>query len=438
MRVCVVGAGYVGTVAAACLAELGHEVVALEVDRRKVERLEKGDPCIHEPGLARLMKRGLKAGRLEFTDDYRRASGVDLALICVNTPPREEGGYDLSPVESASRALCSLSPPPRCIAIKSTVPVGTAARVEEVVLAECGPGGPQVASNPEFLREGRAVEDFLNPTRIVIGVRSDEAACLLKALYRGVDAPIIVTTPETAELVKLAANAFLSTRISFINEIARLCERFGADVEVVAEAIGLDPRIGCHYLKAGIGFGGACLPKDLKFLISLGERVGEEVALLKGVERVNETQPLRAVSMLAKALGGLEGKVVAVLGLTFKPGTDDVRESPALKVARALLDGGARVRAHDPALVGRIADLLPGVAECRTPEEACQGADAMAVLTDWPEYKSLNLAALASKMRGRTLFDGRRLFKPHQARAAGLSYVAIGGGERSPHESRQG
>lgn len=428
MRICVAGAGYVGTVTSACLAKLGHEVIAVEVDKGKVERLRRGDPCIHEPGLEELIEEGLETGRLAFTTDYETASEAEVALICVNTPPNEEGGFDFSPLESVVCSLCSLSVPPKCIAVKSTVPVGTAARLERLVRGVCGPIGPSVASNPEFLREGRAIEDFLNPMRIVIGAREEEAAWLLRALYQGLDAPVIFTTPETAELIKLAANAFLSTRISFINEIARLCEQFGADVEIVAEAIGLDPRIGRHYLKAGIGFGGACLPKDLRFLILLGEKVGEEVLLLKGVERVNETQPLRAVSMLARALGGLKGKTVAVLGLTFKPGTDDLRESPALEVARALIEGGAEVRAHDPATLERIPEVLPGAVACREPEEACKGADAVAILTDWPEYKKLDLPKLASKMRGNVLFDGRRLFDPGEVKAAGLSYIAIGKG----------
>ncbi len=429
MRICVVGTGYVGSVVAACLANKGHKVVGIDVDEEKVRALNKGRAVVFEPGLEELLRRGLEGGRLLFSSDFRKASGASLVFVCVNTPPLGREEFDLSPLEEAVRKLSLLPSPPRAVVIKSTVPVGTTRRLEGMVRDRGRGTRLKFASNPEFLREGKAVEDFLRPLRIVVGTEHREVASLLKGLYADFGAPFILTTPEAAEIIKLAANAFLSTRISFINEIAKVCEHYGVDVEEVAGAIGLDPRIGQHYLKAGIGFGGACLPKDLSMLARAGEVCGEEMPLLRAVESVNQLQPFRAVQKLKKALKGIEGKTIAILGLAFKPGTDDTRESPALKVCSLLLREGARLKVHDPALKGRVREVLPEAEDCPSPEEAWKEADAIALLTDWPEYRKVNFRKASKQMRGKVVFDGRLLFDPDEVRKAGLEYVGLGRGE---------
>jgi UDPglucose 6-dehydrogenase len=422
-RIGIFGAGYVGLVTGACFAELGHEVTVRDVVPEKIEALERGEVPIYEPGLDGLLERN--ADRLRFTLDVKEAvAGADFLYICVGTPPTYSGDADLSAVWTVIDELPgSVGGSRTVVVMKSTVPVGTGEKVRATLdardLRSVG-----YAANPEFTAEGTAVRDFMQPDRIVIGSFEDADGEAVAELHEGVNAPVVRMDVASAEMVKLASNAFLMTRISFINEIANVCEATGADVVKVAEAVGLDHRLGPHFLRAGIGFGGSCFPKDSLALKQLAANSGYHFQLLNAVIEVNELQKRRVIAKLEKHLGGLRGKRVALLGLAFKPHTDDMREAPSLVLASRLIAEGAEVRCWDP--VADASGLLQGFVRCDTPLEAVAGADAAVIVTEWPELAELDLTAVRAAMRTPLLVDGRNFLAPEAAQAAGLVYEGIG------------
>jgi UDPglucose 6-dehydrogenase len=421
VKIAVFGAGYVGLVTGACFAELGHEVVVRDVLTEKIDALRRGDVPIHEVGLADLLERN--RGRLSFTTDVDEAvTDADIVYVAVGTPPLYSGDADLSAVWTVVDEL------PRVerrivVAMKSTVPVGTGKTVRHR-LDERGLENVGYVSNPEFTAEGTAVHDFMNPDRIVIGAFDDGDAEIVAALHEGIDAPVIRCDVASAEMIKLAANAALVTRISFINEIANVCEATGADVLKVAEGIGLDRRIGPSFLRAGIGFGGSCFPKDSLALKQLAANSGYNFQLLNAVIEVNELQKRRVIRKLERKLGPLRGKKVALLGLAFKPGTDDMREAPSLVLAGRLLAEGAQVSAWDPVADGAV--HLDGVEIATSASDALDGADAAVLVTEWPELLDLDWTSAGERMRNRLLVDGRNALDPAALRAAGFEYEGIG------------
>lgn len=426
MRIGVVGTGYVGLVTGACFADLGHDVTCVDVAAEKVEKLRGGQIPIHEPGLDEVVARGLEAGRLRFTTDL--GTGVRFAqfvFICVPTPPAEDGSADLSHVEEAATDIASHIGEYKVVVNKSTVPIGSSRLVERIIRQRL-PAQIEfdVASNPEFLREGSAVFDFMHPDRVVIGTRSERAAGLLTELYRPLGAPLIVTDPATAEMIKYASNAFLATKISYINAIANICDAVGADVKEVALGMGYDARIGFEFLKPGPGFGGSCLPKDSRALIRVAEEHGYDFHILRGVLEVNEAQHRVIASKLERLVGGLAGRTVGAWGIAFKPNTDDVRDSPALAVIRDLLGRGARVRAYDP-VVGE--GLTPaGVERAPGAIEAAEGADALLLLTEWNEFRWLDFARVRDVMARPVVVDARNFLDPHLLRQLGFIYEGVG------------
>ena len=434
-RICIVGgSGYVGLGYAAALADLGNDVVGLDVAADRVAALNRGEPLIYEPGLEELLQRNLAAGRLRFTTDYAEAvPGAEFVFLCVGTPSLSDGDADMRQVRAAAVAIGRhLRPEPgrRTVVVnKSTMPIGSAELVAGLI-AEHAPAGAAfaVVANPEFLREGDAVHDIFSPDRIVLGAGDRAAAEAVAALYAPLGAPILITDPRSAEMVKYASNAFLATKISFINEVARVCERLGADVTVVAEGMGLDPRIGPRFLHAGLGFGGSCFPKDVGALTRMADDAGLHPGLLRAVLEINTDIRRRFVARAEKLLGGLDGRVLAVWGLSFKEDTDDLRESPALDVIAMALERGAGVRAHDPAAMANAARRLPQVTMCASPYEAAEGADAVVVCTPWREFRQVDLGRVATAMRGDLLLDGRNLYDPRAVLAAGLRYEGIGRG----------
>ncbi|GAA3547776.1 UDP-glucose 6-dehydrogenase TuaD [Nonomuraea rosea] len=422
-RVAVFGAGYIGLVTGACLAELGHQVAIRDIAPEKIRLLRSGEVPIYEPGLGDMIVRNKE--RLTFTLDLDEAlDGAEVAYVCVDTPPSASGDADLSRVWAVVKSLEGAAHL-RAVAVKSTVPVGTGSRVRSALDA-AGLAHVGYASNPEFTAEGTAVNDFMHPDRIVVGASDEATAALISDLHEGVDGPIVVMDVRSAEMVKLASNALLATKISFINEIATLCEKTGADVEEVAHAVGLDHRLGSHFLRPGIGWGGSCFPKDSEALRQLANNTGYHLQLLSAVIEVNNLQKRRAVQKLKDELGTLAGARVALLGLTFKPGTDDMREAPSTVLAARLLAEGAEVRCWDP--MGRPADVEPWSSTTRydTPELAMDGADAAIVVTEWPQLKEVDWARAASVMRRPVLFDGRNLLEPAGMRALGFTYLSVG------------
>ncbi len=421
MRVAVFGAGYVGLVTGACLAELGHEVVVRDVVADKIDALRRGEVPIHEEGLDALL--AANSRRLTFTTDVGEAvEDADVVYIAVGTPPMYSGDADLSAVWTVVDELPQVERRV-VVAMKSTVPVGTGRavrhRLDERGLANIG-----YVSNPEFTAEGTAVRDFMQPDRVVIGAFDADDGDVIARLHEGIEAPVVRCDVASAEMVKLAANAALVTRISFINEIANVCEATGADVTTVAEGIGLDRRIGPSFLRAGIGFGGSCFPKDSLALKQLAANSGYNFQLLNAVIEVNELQKRRVIGKLERQLGPLRGKRIALLGLAFKPGTDDMREAPSLVLAGRLLSEGAEVTAWDPVADG--AAHLHGVEIAATALDALDGADGAVVVTEWPELRELDWAAAAERMRGRVIVDGRNLLDPDEMRAHGFDYEGIG------------
>ncbi len=440
MKVCVFGAGYVGLVTSACLADMGNSVVCVDVDERRVRLLQDGGVPIHEPGLDVLIRRNAKAGRLEFTTDAERAvAHGTLVFVAVGTPAGSDGAADIDNVMVAAATVGRHMRDYKVVIDKSTVPVGTARQVHDTIAAELRARGAEipyaVVSNPEFLKEGAAIDDFMRPDRIVVGSDDAQATLLMRALYspfqRNHDRMLVMDV-RSAELTKYAANAMLATRISFMNELALLAERVGADIELVRQGIGSDPRIGTHFLYAGCGWGGSCLPKDVLALRQTADRAGAPLSILAAVQAVNDRQRRLLGDRIVQRLGeDLAGTVVAVWGLAFKPGTDDLREAPSLVLVERLLAHGARVQAFDPvampafeALFGRHERL----SMAGDPYAAVEGADALAVVTEWHEFRSPDFDRLAGVMRRPCVFDGRNLYDPERLRALGFDHTGIGRG----------
>ena len=429
MRVAVVGAGYVGLTAATCFAHLGHDVVCADIDAERIAKLQKGEVPILEAGLPELLAEGLASRRLRFVVRPVDASrDADIVFLCVQTPQGEDGSADLSYVENAVREVAPVLRPHTVVVNKSTTPVGST-RLVQRVLSESGVqvDDVNVVSNPEFLREGQAVRDFLNPDRIVIGCDRPEAAVRVSELYKGVNAPVLVTDPASAEMIKYASNAFLATKVSFINAIANLCEAVDADVREVAIGMGYDARIGFQFLHPGPGYGGSCFPKDVSALLHTAREAGYDFGLLAGVVEANRAQHERMVEKVRSAAGGsLTGVVVGIWGLTFKADTDDLRDSPAMVISRRLLEEGATVQAYDPAAGERAQGLLPGLDLRTDAYEAAHGADVVLLVTEWDEFRWIDFERVASVMRHAAIVDGRNMLDPAALRRRGFTYDAVG------------
>ena len=433
MNVVILGAGYVGLVSGACFAEFGATVTCIDVDEQRVSALANGVIPIYEPGLEDLVKRNLQRAKLCFSTDMAEAvPAADFLFIAVGTPTRRGDGHaDLSHVYRAAEDVAKYLDGYTVVVDKSTVPVGTARQVARII-SEANPVADfDVASNPEFLREGSAIEDFMRPDRVVIGLESKRAEELLRELYRPlnlIEAPVMVTDLESAELIKYASNAFLATKISFINEMSLLCEKVGADVHAVAKGMGLDNRIGKKFLHAGPGYGGSCFPKDTQALIRIAQEHDASCRIVEAAAEVNAAQKARMVSKIRMALGGSEtGKVIAVLGLTFKPETDDMRDAPSLAILPALLDKGASIQAHDPEGMGSARELLPpGVVYMEDATATLEGADAVVLMTEWNQYRGLDLKAAQTKMRGKVFIDLRNVYEPDEMKNAGFDYYCVG------------
>jgi UDPglucose 6-dehydrogenase len=436
MRIAMIGTGYVGLVSGACFSEFGVDVTCVDKDAGKIERLSRGEMPIYEPGLDQLVASNMATGRLRFSPDLKAAvAGADAVFIAVGTPSRRGDGHaDLSYVFAAAAeigdALQQNGNERTVIVTKSTVPVGTGRRVERILQKALPAGRSDVASNPEFLREGSAISDFMRPDRVVIGTESEHARTVLRGLYRPLyllETPIVFTALETAELIKYAANAFLATKITFINEIADLCETVGADVQDVARGIGLDGRIGGKFLHAGPGFGGSCFPKDCQALVRTAEEMKAPLAIVDTVLRVNDARKRSMARRIVEACGGsVEGLTLAALGLTFKPNTDDMRDSPSLAFLPALHEAGARVRAFDPEGIAEAKKLMPELDYCGDPYEAMDGADALILITEWNAFRALDLGRVKRLLRRPIVIDLRNVYRPEEMAAIGLAYHSIG------------
>jgi UDPglucose 6-dehydrogenase len=426
-----IGAGYVGLVSGACFADFGHQVSCIDKDAAKIGALKRGEIPIFEPGLAELVESNVRQGRLEFAAEVSRVGEAEAIFIAVGTPSRRGDGHaDLSFVYQAVREIAPLISSAAVVITKSTVPVGTGDEIENILREKRPDADIQVASNPEFLREGAAIQDFKHPDRIVVGSDDDRARKILAEIYRPLylnAPPIIFVSRRTAELIKYASNAFLATKITFINEIADLCEQVGADVQEVARGMGLDNRIGAKFLHAGPGFGGSCFPKDTSALIKTAHDHGVPLRLVETVSAVNEQRKRAMARKVVQALGGsVRGKTVAVLGLTFKPNTDDTRDSPAIPLITALHDLGAIVRGYDPAGMEQAKPLLPDVRYCRNAYSAAEGADAVVIATEWEQFRALDLARLKGIMMQPVIVDLRNIYRADEMRRAAFHYVPIG------------
>lgn len=443
IRIAVIGLGYVGLPTALGLADLGWPVTGVESDAGKARRIANGEAPFYEPELAERLRCGLDSGKFAVAADADAAlQAATVIVICVGTPRREDGGADLTQIDLAGQAIARNLNGRKLIVQKSTAPVGTADRLREgarfAAAQRCGEPDFDVAVNPEFMTEGAAFRSFYNPDRIVIGADSERAAALLSEMHRPLfertgrapEETLMVTSARTAEIIKHASNAFLAAKISFINMVADLCEASGADVAEVARAVGMDPRIAPAFLRAGVGFGGSCLPKDLSAFIRVGEENGADFSLLREVERVNSRRPARFVERLTNALGGIEGKTVAVWGLAFKPDSDDARDAPSIPIARALIAGGARLRLHDPQAMSEFEGVFPpnppSLVYADSPESAAEGADAVVILTEWDAYRGVDLPGLRPRMANPLILDGRNCLDPAVVRRAGFDYAGVG------------
>jgi len=430
-QICVIGVGYVGVVTGACFADLGNHVIALDVNEQRIENLKKGIMPIYEPGLEELVKRNVQAGRLKFTTDYAEAvKGTEFAFIAVGTPSGVNGEADLQYVAAAAKSIAENMTAPLIIINKSTVPVGTGDWVADIVKrSQPKPIDFSVVSCPEFLREGSAIGDFSQPHRTVLGSTDKEAANKVAQLHLPLRAPIVITDLRTAEMIKYASNAFLATKISFINEISDICEALGADVKEVAAGMGYDARIGRHFLDAGLGWGGSCFPKDVLALAYMAEEAGLDPRILNTVMEVNYERRKTAVDQVAAMLGGdLKGKTIGLLGLAFKPNTDDMRDAPAIDIAQELNTAGATVRAYDPVAMDVARGILPAVEMFKNPYDMAKGCDALMVITEWNEFKQLDLEKVKSVLKSPIIYDGRNIYDPNLMKSLGFTYRGIGRG----------
>jgi len=431
MNICVIGSGYVGLVTGSCFADLGNNVICVDNDKSKIAALKKGKIPIHEPGLEELIKRNAKEGRLSFTD--RLQDGVkksEIVFVCVPTPAKDNGDADLTYVEAVSKEIALSMPSYRLIVEKSTVPVNTGEWVEHTIsVYNKHKIKFDVASNPEFLKEGSAIEDFMNPDRVVVGVKSKKAADILTEIYKPLKAPIVITDIKSAEIIKHASNSFLATKISFINSIANICEKTGADVVDVARGMGLDKRISKDFLNAGIGFGGSCFPKDLAAFVYIAEKTGYDFGILREVQKVNDHQKRSVIKKIEALLWNLSEKTVGVLGLSFKPGTDDLREAPSLEIIKMLKNEGVHVKVFDPVAMGKAKNALgKGVTFCNDAYQAAKDSDCLLIVTEWNEFKKLDLKKIKKLMKQPIIVDGRNIYDPKEMKKLGFKYVGIGRG----------
>jgi UDPglucose 6-dehydrogenase len=430
MKIAIVGAGYVGLVTGTCLAQVGHTVYCVDNDVKKIAQLKKGNCTIYEPGLPELIRQNLRKKRLHFTSRIQDAvKSCQVIFIAVGTPSLPSGEADLTYIENVARQIASAMKEYRLVVEKSTVPVETGTWVKRTIATYVrGRVEFDVASNPEFLREGSAVEDFMKPDRIVLGVESARAKELLEAVYKPFKAPLVITDIKSAELIKHASNSFLATKISFINAVSRVCDKVGADVAQVAFGMGLDRRIGPGFLQAGIGYGGSCFPKDLDAFITISEKIGYDFKLLKAVREINRQQYEIFIEKARANLWILKGKTIAVLGISFKPETDDIRNAPALDVIRALCAEGAKVKVYDPCAMPRAKQELPakGITYCANAYETCRNSDCLLLLTDWKEFKEMNLEKVKTLLSRPLIIDGRNMFDPRLMAKKGFNYVCMG------------
>ena len=431
VNVCVVGTGYVGLVTGACLADFGNTVRCIDIDEAKIEKLKRGEMTFYEPGLQEIVKRNIDRGRLTFSTDIN--CGIEdstVVFVAVGTPMGDDGKADLRYVEMVAKSVAENLNDYKVVVLKSTVPAGTSSVVERVINENATSKHDfDVVSNPEFLREGSAVEDFMQPDRIVIGAPTERAKEVMAEIYRPLiqqDKPIVMTDVNTAQMIKYASNAFLATKISFINEVANLCEKFGADVSVVAKAMGLDSRIGSRFLRAGAGYGGSCFPKDTRALVKTAETVGDEMKVVRAAIEVNDRQRYLMVEKILKAGGDVKGKTIALMGVAFKPDTDDMREAPAIDMARELMDRGASIRAYDPVAMEFAKPMMPGVEFCGDVFEAATGADIVVFVTEWNEFMDLDFEKMKSLMKAATIVDCRNIYDPERMAGMGFRYFSVG------------
>lgn len=431
MNICVIGTGYVGLVTGSCFAEFGLNVTCVDNDEQKIALLQKGTSPIFEPGLEEMVKRNLREGRLVFTTEIDKAVEKSLVIfIAVGTPPKKDGSVDMTYIDEVARKIGENLNGYKVIATKSTVPVGTGERIRKVIQQyERKKVNFDIVSNPEFLREGAAIEDFMRPNRVVIGAASEQAMAIMKDLYSPlylIEAPFVITNIETAEMIKYASNAFLATKVSFINEIANICEKVGADVNVVAKGMGLDQRIGSKFLHAGPGYGGSCFPKDTLGIAKIAEKYGYRFEIVRSVMKVNEKQKERMVAKVKEALGNLKGKTIAVLGLSFKPNTDDMREAPSLKIISSLQRGGAKIRAYDPKAMEVARKIFKKIEYGKDPYDVAKGSDALLIITEWNQFRNLDLKRLQKIMKSPVFLDFRNIYEPAKMREMGFKYFAVG------------
>ncbi|BCB97220.1 UDP-glucose 6-dehydrogenase [Dissulfurispira thermophila] len=438
MHITIIGTGYVGLVTGACFSEFGVFVTCVDKDKNKIESLKNGTIPFYEPGLEDIVKRNFKQGRLKFSTDIGEAVEESLVIfIAVGTPPRGDGSADLSYVDNVAEEIANHIKSYKVIVTKSTVPVGTGERIRKIISEHLQQTQAintadnlfDVVSNPEFLREGAAIEDFMRPNRVVIGAESQQAIAIMKDLYRPlylIETPFVITNIKTAELIKYASNSFLATKISFINEMANLCEKVGADVNVVAKGMGLDRRIGPKFLHAGPGFGGSCFPKDTKALLRIASEHNVELGIVDAAIRANERQITVVSEKIKTMLNDIKGKTIAILGLSFKPNTDDIREAPAISIIKNLLNAGANIRAYDPVAMENTKIVFPDITYCKDAYDACSSADAVVIITEWNQFRNLDLERIMKLLKQPYFFDLRNIYEPQKMKALGFNYYSIG------------